>query len=29
MNVQKFCGIKNWAAIAGGENRESEVEFLG
>ena len=29
MNVRKFYGIKNWAAIAGGENGESEVKFLG
>ena len=29
MNVQKFYGIKIWAAIAGGENGESEDEFLG
>ena len=29
MNVQKFYGIKNRAAIAGGENGESEDEFLG
>ena len=28
MNVQKFYGIKNWAATAGGENGESEDEFL-
>ena len=28
MNVQKFYCIKNWAAIAGGENGESKVEFL-
>ena len=27
MNVRKFYGIKNWAAIAGGKNGESEVEF--
>ena len=29
MNVQKFYGTKNWAAIARGENGESEDEFLG
>ena len=29
MNVQNFYGIKNWAAIAGGENGESKNEFLG
>ena len=29
INVQNFYGIKNWAAIAGGENGESENEFLG
>ena len=29
MNVQNFYGIKNWAAIAMGENGESENEFLG
>ena len=26
MNVQNFYGIKNWAAIPGGENGESENE---
>ena len=29
INVQNFYGIKNWAAIAEGENGESENEFLG
>ena len=29
MNVQKFYGIKNWAAIARSENGESKVEFFG
>ena len=29
MHVQKFHGIKNWATITGGENGESEDEFLG
>ena len=29
MNVRNFYGIKNWAAIAGGENGEIENEFLG
>ena len=29
INVRKFYGIKNWAAIAGSENGESKVEFLG
>ena len=29
MNVRNFYGIKNRAAIAGGENGESENEFLG
>ena len=29
MNVRNFYGIKNWAAIAGGENGESKNEFLG
>ena len=29
MNVQKFYGIKTWAAIARGENGESEDKFLG
>ena len=29
MNVRNFYDIKNWAAIAGGENGESENEFLG
>ena len=28
MNVRNFYDIKNWAAIAGGENGESENEFL-
>ena len=26
---KNFKGIKNWAAVAGGENGESKVEFLG
>ena len=29
MNVRNFYGIKNWAAISGGENGESENKFLG
>ena len=29
MNLRNFYGVKNWAAIAGGENGESENEFLG
>ena len=29
MNVRKFYGIKNWAAIFGDENEKSEDEFLG
>ena len=29
MNLQNVYGIKNWAAIPGGENGESENEFLG
>ena len=29
MNVQKFYGIKNWAAIAWGENEHCEDEFPG
>ena len=29
MNVQKFYGIKTWAAIARGENGKSEDKFLG
>ena len=29
MNVRNFYGIKNWAAIAGCENGESENEFQG
>ena len=28
MSVRNFYDIKNWAAIAGGENGESENEFL-
>ena len=29
MNVLNFYGVKNWAAISGGRNGESETEFLG
>ena len=29
MSVRNFYGMKNWAAVAGGENGESENEFLG
>ena len=29
MNIRNFYGIKNQAAIAGGENGESENKFLG
>ena len=29
MNVRNFYRIKNWAAIAGGENGGSKNEFLG
>ena len=28
MNVQKIYGIKNWAAIAGGENGGVKINFL-
>ena len=29
MNIRNFYGIKNRAGIGGGENGESENEFLG